>query len=186
MPHTFILITVMLLVTSCGVKSIGRPYSTLGPTPLAQAELDEKLRVSPEIERFKEDVYTPRKNADEIELYHMVWTILNSPNAVPDWRNIYSTGVEGKPDQSYTKLARVLIYQKKLVDQDAFDQFKTKAANMGGDAVIDVYRKPLSTKEGTRHYDTYVGGVGMMTAGQYNRGAAWLYHGIVVRYNNSD
>lgn len=105
-----------------------------------------------------------------VEVHLRAWTSMNTPSETSGWKLHFMIGPDTKPDWSYEEIAPIEMRAKGKPDMAVIDEFIAKARELGGDAVIDVYRAPL---------------IGSFQGPMYGVREApihgHVYHGIVVR-----
>jgi hypothetical protein len=148
-------------VLAAGCFSSSRT-NVVGPEKLAQL-----ISQSPHVTRKSQTEYEPRTDADSIEFYYFRFHALNAPNLLRNWKYHHIIKPASKPEWQYTKIADVSVYLQKMDDDAAHAEFRTLAHDLGGDAVVGMYRKPVVTRRPGPWLGTPI--------------AAYRYVGIVVR-----
>ena len=120
--------------------------STSSPTSIgvmSDVDLGNLITKTPKIEMLGEK--HARTNTDEIEFYYFKYNILNSPDAIVNWKYHYVIKSGSSPEYDYSKIAKISFAQKERNDSKAFNEYKKIASSLGGDAVVDIFRKPIIT-----------------------------------------
>ena len=138
-------------LSGCGVSAIN-PRSATSYRLLSQTEVQGLVNKSPVIELLTNNISPTQNNPLEIELHYKLFHLLNSPDTLKDWEKHYVIGKPSSPKWSYSKIANITVYQIQLDDMLALDVFRKKASELGGIAVIDIFRKPI-----TNGYPTLTG-----------------------------
>lgn len=124
--------------------------------------------------------YGPRTNTKDIWIYYI------DPNKIHDRlnRQTYIMGPYNeldKPVRQYIKIAKITIGKGQIEDQEAMTEMIKIASEIGGDAIIDIYREPVAGGTHAGIYENIIFGstIKMDVAG-------FIYKGIVIRYKDSD
>lgn len=144
-----ILIMSIILIFVAGCST----HSLFVNNPIKNELLIKKLE-KPYINKFDSEKYNPTQS-ENIQLFFMRFSSTNQPNLYQNWAYHYKLGNPSEPNWNYKKIAEVVIYLRspenivnlpKLDDKPALTEIKNIAANLGGDAVINMYRKPITLK----------------------------------------
>ena len=138
-------------------------HSVTVNTPFNENELETLITESPHIKFLKPHTTERKTNPDDISFFYYLFHPLNEPNLIKNWEYHYKIQPASSPDWSYEKLAEVVIYLRDRDDTQASNIFRHTASTIGGEGVIDIYRKPITTKRTPAPI------------------ASHLYYGVVVR-----
>lgn len=97
----------------------------------------------PKIERLVKDRLPSRTAAENIEAYYFWWNPLQRPDAIKDWKEIFIMGESSAPAWAYTSIANIDIAQIAKDDATAMRVLRPLASDLGGDALIDLRRRPM-------------------------------------------
>lgn len=131
--------------------------------PRTVSETSNRFRDSPSVRMIAAQSFSKRTNSEGIELFYHTFHILNAPNAIKNWQYHWVLGAGSNPSWKYVEVAEVVAYMPSHDDSTALSQIKDTAASVGGDAVVDLLREPITVSETGRRIHGYA------------------YRGIVVR-----
>ncbi len=109
-------------------------------------DLSNRIANSPIIEPSSNTKFEKQRAPEEIEIHYKLFHALNSPNAVINWKRYYVIGEHSEPKWEYDDIADISVYFKGMNDAEAINILKSKASEVGGSAVIDVFKKPLTLR----------------------------------------
>ena len=138
-------------------------HSTVMNRPVEPDEVPRLIGDSPHISRLSSQTYPKRTESSNIQFFNYTFNLLSRPDLIKDWQYHYVVGPASSPTWRYEKLAEVLVYLHSRDDPTAFARLGEVASSLGGDAVIDMHRKPIITRKPPAPVDAY------------------MYYGMVVR-----
>jgi hypothetical protein len=113
-----------------------------GTTFLLDKEFAQRVGAAPDVESLTKQVYAMSSEPSQIEIYYISWNPLTTPDLVEDWEYHYKIGEASKPTYSYIRIAKLTYYAAMRDDASALKVLRESASNLGGDAIIDVFRNP--------------------------------------------
>jgi hypothetical protein len=155
-----IAISISVFLAGCATNS------TMVNFAIDKQEIVQRIEKSPHVTQLSRVNYAKRTEPSDIQVFHYVFDMMNRPDRIQDWQYHYVTGQGSDPEWKFARLAEVEIYLPDRLDDRAIPQFRQIASSMGGDAVVNVHRKPLRSEKFPAPIDAY------------------LYYGVVVRRKN--
>jgi hypothetical protein len=155
----------LLAATGCATQSL------FFLRPMDQSEVSNLISASPSITRLSQKAFEVRTPPSDIAFYYHRFTVLSQPDLIANWEYHFVIKGASSPDWSYDRVAQVIAYLPTRDDQSAYSTFRGIASSQGGDAVLDMYRKPIVTE---KWYDKPA------------HIAAYLYYGVVVRRRDKE
>ncbi len=137
---SLLLICLALGISACATKPAYRNV-IIDPD-----KLSEELAKPPYIEKLVDVQLSPKSSESEIEVYYRVFNLLNTPREVIDWESLYVIDSGKTPEWEYTEIANVNFFLRNKYDKTAIKKMRQLARELGGDAVIDLYRLPATSK----------------------------------------
>lgn len=150
-------LTVAIMIGGCA------SHSMLFFDSVDSAEVPSLISKSPHIKSLTKVQHTKRTDPQNIVLFNYAFHEFNAPNRVLNWQYHYMIGPASAPDWSNEKIAEVIVYLRTRDDATALQTFKRVASDIGGDAVVEMHRKPIIPKIPPAPIEAY------------------LYYGVVVR-----
>lgn len=147
---------------TCAVLAGCASHSTMVNRPVSPEELPALIKNSPHVTALS-PTRAKRTEPDKIALHNFHFHALNQPDGLTNWKYHYVIGEGSIPAWSYERVAEIQIYLRTRADPLALPRFRRLASEMGGDAVIEMHRKPIITRQLPAPIDAY------------------LYYGVVVR-----
>lgn len=114
-------------------------------------EMEQKIDNSPEIKFLTDKRFEQITLPEDIQVYYIKFHPFSEPNLVDNWQQMYVLGEPSSPEWKYRKIAQLKIYLPNGHIKEGINLLKEEASKIGGDAVIDVFREPI-TKLWSRSY----------------------------------
>jgi hypothetical protein len=102
----------------------------------------QRVGAAPDVESLTKQVYAKSSEPSEVEIYYVSWNLLTTPDLVEDWEYHYKISEASKPGYSYARIAKLTYYAGTRDDASALKALRESASQLGGDAIIDVFRNP--------------------------------------------
>jgi hypothetical protein len=134
--------------------------------PVNAKEVPKLIAESPHVTKLSDKKFESRTSPEAVQFFFYRFGVFDEPGLIKNWEDHYVLGPSSAPSWAYEKLAEVTVYLQKRDDAQAYRQYRQVASAMGGDSVIDMYRKPVITHSPPAPI------------------VAYLYYGVVVL--NSD
>lgn len=134
-------------------------------TPFEATKLIEE---SPYVTKLIDENFESRAKPETIQLFYYPFSPINHPATVQDWEQHYVIERGSEPKRRYTQLADIQFYQSFRDDAVPLTKMRELAATLGGDAVINLHRTPIGEVDR-----------------QPSPILAYMYYGVVVRYDNA-
>ena len=106
--------------------------------------MERKIADSPELTFQTRKIFSQITAAKNIQIFYKVFDPLNTPTLVEDWKKLYVLGEPSIPEWKYKKIASIKVYLPISDDTSAINEMKSKSSEIGGDAIIDVYKEPVT------------------------------------------
>ena len=132
-----------VLALSLGGFALGKGFMLLR---VDVQEMERLIAASPVIKVAGKQHFDPRPAGTRIEMYYKKFNLLTEPGGIEDWEWHYKMGEPSKPAWKYVRLGEVTIYRADRSDPHAILALRKAAAQLGGDAVIDLQREPIALK----------------------------------------
>lgn len=129
----------VLLFCTPGVVT---PASAIFLNDVSVEKFQTLLQASPVVTNIVDGIAKECETAT-VELHFKKFNVFNAPNAVDHWKYHYVIGEPSKPAWKTQPVADIVVYQAKIEDSAALAIFKTKASELGGCAVQEVFREPV-------------------------------------------
>lgn len=167
----FLVFSLTALLCGCATQSpIFRGQLEIG-------EIKQRINDSPIVERLTETDYPVISSPKDIELFYKDFHIFNKPSSIENWEHYHVLGKASSPPWKYVELANISVYLRLSNDENATQTMKNKASEIGGSAIIDLYKKPL-TIPGTEEQ------VSFFTEKLPIKG--YVYYGVIVRKKDTN
>ena len=156
-------VTQALILAATSILMGCASHSTIVNRPVGTHDLPRLLADSPHVTPLSKNSYSQRTSPAAIEFFNYTFHLLNQPDLIKNWQYHYVVGPASQPNWRYERIKEVLVYLPSRTDEAAIEQFRKVASSSGGDAVVDLHRKPIITKRLPAPIDAY------------------MYYGVVVR-----
>ncbi len=165
MKKLIILISLSFSIFGCATNS------TIFRAPLDRDTIDQRVENSPIIQLTGSTQYTST-SPEDVNLHFKKFHILNRPDKIINWEFYYVMGEPSLPSYEYEKIAFIEVYLPEMDDGVGEDRLREAASSVGATALVDVYKKPISSVGATKHTDPFISESPI---------DAYLYYGMAVR-----
>jgi len=165
MPYFYFLIAITLFISGCSQSSV---YSL---APMENSDLIEHVKKSPIFKSINKKKTTHTTSPQQVALYFKKFNSFNKPSMIQNWEKHYVLGEASSPNYSYTKLAEMEFYMPITNNKRAIEKIKNAVSKFGGDGIIDLYKKPISSYGNKRKFDDGSARTMINT---------YLYYGVVI------
>lgn len=149
-----------LVVSGCST------HSTVINHPVAPDQVRGLIANSPHVKELTDRKFEKRTSPESIQLFYYKFSSLNSPGLLKDWEYHYVVAPASSPEWPHQRLAEISVYLPARDDNRASATLREVASSIGGDGVVEIHRKPITTRPLPAPI------------------VAYLYFGIVVRQDN--
>lgn len=130
-------IAMALCLSGCAANS------TISVARFDEGELAADIARSPIVERLDGSTFAKQRDPKDIELHYKLFKGLNKPDLIVNWERYYVIGEPSVPSWKYKPIANISVYQAAMDDATALDTLRKAASDLGGSAVIELFRKPI-------------------------------------------
>jgi hypothetical protein len=159
------LFVALALALALGTSAMAKGMLATRVTP---EELERRVADSPVIKLVGAKRFAAQPAGTQIELYYKKFGFLG-PEGIENWEYHYKMGEPGAPTWKYTRIAEVIVYRADHSDPHAVIALKKAAAELGGDAIVNLQREPVFAKGGYNWAEKTLDVIG------------YMYYGDVVR-----
>jgi hypothetical protein len=161
-----------LVIFLCGCAT----QSTVFLASIETSIIEQRIKDSPIVEHLTQTDYQTVLPPMDIGLYYKKFHILNRPDKIENWEYYYVLGEASSPSWKYIELANISVYLARSDNDTAIQTMKTKASEIGGSAIINLYKKPLTNRVTKREMVNY-----SLEIREQRPIEGYIYYGTIVR-----